>query len=164
MKKFLVISDLHIPTRNKEIHPKIIEEAKICDGIFALGDFVDIDTVIYLQSLNKNFHAVSGNMDYFDVKDYLPPQKIIQIGKYSIGLTHGSGTPFGIHKKIFNWFPNEIDIILFGHTHTPLDTVYKGKRFFNPGTAMETYGILILDDNQINFEIKNYRRKKYDWL
>jgi len=154
MKKFLVISDLHIPTRNKEIHPKIIKEAKLCDGIFALGDFVDIDTVIYLQSLNKNFHAVSGNMDYIDVKDYLPSQKIVQIGTYSIGLTHGSGAPFGIHKRIVNWFPNEVDIILFGHSHISFDTLYRGKRFFNPGTAMETYGILIIDDNQINFEIK----------
>ncbi|MDK2946092.1 MAG: uncharacterized protein PWQ85_864 [Geotoga sp.] len=160
MKKYLVISDLHIPTRNKEIHPKIIEEAKNCDGIFALGDFVDIDTVIYLQTLNKNFYAVSGNMDYIDVKDYLPPQKIVKIGNHTIGLTHGSGPHFGIHKRIANWFPDDVEIILFGHSHIPFEGLYRGKRFFNPGTAMETFGILIVDDSKINFEIRKLWEEK----
>ncbi|MDK2887041.1 MAG: uncharacterized protein PWP54_1621 [Thermosipho sp. (in: thermotogales)] len=153
MKKYLVISDLHIPTRNNEIHPKIVEEAKLSDGIFALGDFVDIDTVIYLQTLNRNFFAVSGNMDYIDVKNYLPPQKIVKVGKFNIGLTHGSGPHFNIHKRIANWFPDDVNIILFGHIHIPTDLTFKEKRFFNPGTAMETYGILEIENENLNFKI-----------
>ncbi|MBO8160776.1 MAG: YfcE family phosphodiesterase [Thermosipho sp. (in: Bacteria)] len=153
MKKYLVISDLHIPTRNKEIHPKIIELAKKCDGIFALGDFVDIDTVIYLQSLNRNFFGVSGNMDYFEVKDYLPPQRIIKIGKFNIGLTHGSGSHFNIHHRIANWFPDDTNVILFGHSHIPLDLTYRGKRFINPGTAMKTFGIMEITDDTIKFNL-----------
>ncbi|SHH52607.1 metallophosphoesterase family protein [Thermosipho atlanticus] len=159
MKKYLVISDLHIPTRCKEIHPNLIELAKKCDGIFALGDFVNIDTVIYLQSLNKNFFAVSGNMDEYDVKDYLPLQKIVKIGKFNIGMVHGSGSHFNIHKRIINWFPNDTNIILFGHSHSPTDLLYGGKRFLNPGTAMKTYGILEITDKDIYFTIKKLKEE-----
>ncbi|ABR30633.1 phosphodiesterase [Thermosipho melanesiensis] len=150
--KFLVISDLHIPTRNREIHPKIIELAKVCDGVFALGDFVDLETVLFLQSLNRSFFAVSGNMDEYDVKGYLPPQRVVKIGKFVIGLTHGSGSHVGIPERIVNWFSEDVNVVLFGHSHVPEDRFFHGKRFINPGTAMETYGIIDIGDT-LKFEV-----------
>ncbi|ANQ53721.1 phosphodiesterase [Thermosipho sp. 1063] len=150
--KFLVISDLHIPTRNREIHPKIVELSKELDGVFALGDFVDLNTVLYLQSLNRNFYAVFGNMDDYDVKDYLPAQRVVKIGRYVIGLTHGSGSHIRIPERIVNWFDDDVDVILFGHSHVPEDRIFRGKRFINPGTAMETYGIMEIGDT-LKFEV-----------
>lgn len=151
--KILVISDLHIPTRNSEIHPNIIEQAKKCDAIFALGDFVDINTVLYLQSLNRNFHAVFGNMDDYEVKDYLPAQKVVKIGNFVFGLTHGSGSHIRIPERIINWFDKDVNVIVYGHSHVPDDRIYRGKRFINPGTAMETYGIIEIDGDTIKFEV-----------
>ncbi|EKF50068.1 phosphodiesterase, family protein [Thermosipho africanus H17ap60334] len=151
--RFLVISDLHIPTRNFQVHPKIVEIAKECDGIFALGDFVDLNTVLFLQSLNRNFHGVFGNMDEYDVRDYLPAQKVVKIGKFTIGLTHGSGSHIRIPERIVNWFDNDVNVILYGHSHVPDDRVYRGKRFINPGTAMETYGIMEINGDSLKFEV-----------
>ena len=48
-------------------------------------------------------------------------------------------------------FGNDIDIYIFGHTHTPYNKIHNGKVFFNPGSPTDkffaksnNYGILLL--------------------
>ena len=52
-------------------------------------------------------------------------------------------------------FP-ESDIVIFGHSHAPLDAVGLGQRLFNPGSPTErrgqprhTFGLLELDEGQV---------------
>ncbi|QTA38823.1 metallophosphoesterase family protein [Thermosipho ferrireducens] len=155
--KYLVVSDLHVPTRNREIPDVILEEAEKCDGIFALGDFVDINTVLLLQQTNKNFFAVYGNMDEPDVKDYLTSQKIVQIGNFTIGLIHGSGSHFNIPERIKNHFDNEVNVILYGHSHLVDDSTKFGKRFINPGAGHKTYGIIEVKGDKLTFTVKKIK-------
>lgn len=156
MKRYLVMSDTHIPTRQEELPDIIFKELENCEGVIALGDFVDIDTVMILKKTAKNFYGVHGNMDFPDVKDYLPFSTLLQIEGVTLGLCHGWGAPWGIRKRILSHFKEKPDIILFGHTHEFEDSVENGVRFLNPGTATKggTFGILIVDGRNVKFDLK----------
>ena len=101
-------------------------------------------------SKNKKTIAVHGNMDSFELKKELPEKTIVEIGKFRIGLTHGSGAPAKIFEYVNNVFENEkLDAIVFGHTHRPINEVRDGVLYINPGSLTDkvfsdfnSYGIL----------------------
>ena len=152
---YLVISDLHIPKRQPEIPKVLLKILNRVDGVLALGDFVNLDTVLLLQQSTRNFFAVHGNMDHYDVKDYLPDKKLILLSGLNIGLCHGWGSPVGIRKKILDSFDNKPQVVLYGHTHIPDKTVENDVLFLNPGYAMYggTYGLLKIKNGDLNFEV-----------
>ncbi len=159
MKRFLVISDTHVPVYQRDIPKAIYELAGEVNGVIALGDFVDLDTVLTLESISKVFYGVHGNMDHVDVKEHLPDSKILVIEGLTIAMTHGWGAPWGIHKRILRKFSfdPDIDLILYGHTHQPFDGEISGKRFLNPGSTTPggTYAIMEIDGRDLRFEIRH---------
>jgi len=159
LKRFLVISDTHVPVYQRDLPPVIYEIAKEVDGVIALGDFVTLDTVLALESITHVFYGVHGNMDDFDVKSHLPSKKVIMIEGVTLGLTHGWGPPFDIRERIYQLFLDTegLDVVLYGHTHQPFDGVEKGIRFLNPGTATPggSYAILTISGRDVKFEIQN---------
>ncbi len=158
MKRFLVISDTHVPIYQRDVPGVIYDIARSVDGVLALGDFVDLDTVLALEAVSKVFHGVHGNMDQIDVKEYLPESKIVAVEGLTLGLAHGWGAPWDLRKKLFTKFAldSDVDVIIYGHTHEPFDGVEFGKRFLNPGTATPggTYAILEIDGRDLRFEIR----------
>ncbi len=157
MKRFLVISDTHVPVYQSDIPAKIYEIAKDFDGIIGLGDFTNLETVLSLEAIAKAFYGVHGNMDDFDVKTHLPVKKVVVIEGLTIGMTHGWGPPFDIRKRIYESFRgvDDLDVIMYGHTHEPFDGMERGIRFLNPGTATPggTYGVLTISGRDLKFEI-----------
>jgi putative phosphoesterase len=56
-------------------------------------------------------------------------------------------------------FPGS-DVVVFGHSHIPIDTEVDGQRLFNPGSPTwkrrqpkPTYGVLEIKDGQIRTRI-----------
>jgi len=137
MMKIGVISDTHL----RELHPefkKIIEvHFKDVEKIFHAGDFVDWSIAEYLSSL-KELIAVCGNMDFQDIRKAFPPKRIVELRGFKIGLIHGGGAPFGIESRIRGKF-DEVDAIVYGHTHTPASHQVKNIYFFNPGSATRAF-------------------------
>lgn len=39
----------------------------------------------------------------------------------------------------------DADVIVFGHSHVPMNEIIDGILFFNPGQARESFGILTID-------------------
>ena len=151
--KALVISDTHIPTRLKEFPPDLIDLFKNVDQVIALGDFVDMQTVLIIKGLKQNFQAVHGNMDYPDVKEYLPPKKVFATENIRIGICHGWGPPFRIRERIVNLFKEKPDVILYGHTHLFDDSLHNDVRFLNPGAVCDgSCALLEIDGGAIRFE------------
>jgi putative phosphoesterase len=153
--KIGVISDTHIPERAPDLPKEVYAAFKNVDLILHAGDFVSIDV---LNSLNKicPVKAVLGNMDYPELKNKLKEKEIISVGKFKIGLIHGQGHPKNLISFIKNAFGEKMDVIVFGHSHTPLNEKQGDVLFFNPGSPTDTifspyrsYGII-----EINDEIK----------
>ena len=156
--KIAVISDTHIPDRAHQIPNKILESFKKMDMIIHAGDLVDLSILETLKSICQNVKAVSGNMDPVEVKKYLPDKQLFTVGKYKIGLTHGSGHPAYLIEMVSDIFKKDkVDIIIFGHSHYPINEKRGKILYFNPGSLTDTafspfnsYGII-----EINGDIKS---------
>jgi putative phosphoesterase len=105
--------------------------------------------------------AVCGNMDHLGLCESLPAKKVIEAGKFRIGLTHGFGAPHGLVDWVRSRFDGEnVDAIVFGHSHHAMNEVIDGILFFNPGTATDrrfshelSIGMLDVDDKGITGRI-----------
>jgi len=148
--KIGVLSDTHLRRVTKAfkgIYGRFLSDV---DVILHAGDFVSEEIVAYLQ--NKPFHGVHGNMDPIEVKRQLPEKRIIEFGSYRLGLIHGSGPKGDLDVRVAAEFQN-VDVIVFVHSHRPENRQRNGVCLFNPGTAagytssgFNSIGILTLDD------------------
>lgn len=147
--KIGVISDTHIPERAKALPKKILDEFSKVDLIIHAGDFIEIEVLHTLQSLAKVI-AVSGNMDFLEVKSVLKEKEIVQIEDIKIAVTHGYGPPSHLVELLKKTFKREKpNVIVFGHSHIPMNELIDNTLFFNPGSPTDkifspynSYGLL----------------------
>ena len=135
--KIGVISDTHLKEPYSEFKKVIEFHFKDVEKIFHAGDFVDWSIAEYLSS-QKELIAVYGNMDSYDIRKAFPEKRIIELQGFKIGLIHGGGSPFGIESRIRGEF-DEVDAIVYGHTHTPANHQVKNIYFFNPGSPTRSF-------------------------
>lgn len=124
-----ILSDTHGLLR-----PEVFRHLEGVDLIFHAGDVGPPDLLVELEALAP-VHAVYGNTDGFDVRAKLPEIVQVEVGGLRVVLTHGH--QFGRSPNPDNLrvaFP-DADLILFGHTHTPLMETRDGCLFINPGSC-----------------------------
>jgi putative phosphoesterase len=162
-----VISDTHVPERMATLPQKFLDKIKPHDVIFHAGDFVNWETFMELESL-ATLYAVRGNMDHPKINDCLDKKKLVSMqGKtigslhsLQVGIYHGSGSPFGLGKRVYQEFEEKPDVIIFGHSHIPYNKKEENTLLFNPGSLsgnmtgpFATYGVLTIEDNDVWGEI-----------
>lgn len=157
IKKVGVISDTHTPSRAKNLSEKIFNYFTKTDFIIHCGDIVSNETIDKLSKLSRIF-AVKGNMDPANIN--FPSELIFNINeKFIICVTHGSGSPFDLKIHLYKKFVNlNPDLIIFGHTHSPVSEEYMKIQFFNPGSAccgisVNTIGIINFSSDKFITEI-----------
>ena len=150
MLKIGILSDTHLKRltdRLEDIYKKYLSDMDI---VIHAGDYVSVEVVEFLN--RDSFHGVHGNMDSDEIKQILPDKKVIEAGSHRVGIIHGWGSKDGLEEKIRNEF-RDVDIIVYGHSHSAANHVKDGILFFNPGVAIgysmsgpHTIGILEIDD------------------
>jgi putative phosphoesterase len=139
-----VLADTHVNTI-EDLPKKIIDALSTVDLIIHAGDFTDVQLLRDLEELRK-VKAVQGNLDSRELKAMLPVKQIVEIMNKRIGITHGSGSPWGIEERVRKVFEaDRIDILVYGHSHQPQNKVIKDILFLNPGKATDSFGILTID-------------------
>ena len=142
--RIVVLADTHV-NRLEYIPKKIIDALSTVDLVIHAGDFTDVQVLEELKRL-REVKAVQGNMDSVELKTVLPVKEIVEIENKRIGVTHGSGSPWGIEGRVRKMFEsNRIDIIVYGHSHRSQNKVIDDILFFNPGKATDSFGILTID-------------------
>jgi putative phosphoesterase len=149
MMRIGVISDTHVRTVN-EIPPRILRALAKVDIIVHAGDFTEAAVLDGLRALGE-VRAVRGNMDSGVLKQMLPETDLFVVDDRKVGLTHGSGGPWGIAGRIRRLF-DDADLIIFGHSHESCHLYLQGSLLFNPGRARDSFGLLTIDD-EIKAEI-----------
>lgn len=152
--KIGVISDTHIPIQAQVLPRQVLECFKKADMVIHAGDLVELNVLKELETVCPNVLAVWGNMDSYEAKEKLPEKKIIEIGKYKIGVIHGYGHPNKLIEIVEDKFKNDsVDVIIFGHSHVPLNEKKEGILYFNPGSLTDkifspynSYGIIEIND------------------
>ena len=158
-----VISDTHIPDRISRLPQEFVEKIKKDDTIIHAGDFTDLKTYRDLENLAA-LYAVCGNMDHPEIKKLLPAKKVFEYSGRKIGLIHGSGSPFNLAEKIFREFDENLDVIIFGHSHSPYNLKHGKTLLFNPGSLAgnmfsweKSFGILNLNEEKTWAEIVYFK-------
>jgi putative phosphoesterase len=153
--RIAVLADTHVNTL-EQLPKKIIDAISTVDLIIHAGDFTDVQVLKELKRL-KRVKAVHGNMDSMELKTVLPVKEIIEIENKRIGITHGSGSPWVIEGRVRKMFESDqIDIIVYGHSHQSQNKVINDILFFNPGKATDSFGILTIG-GEVQGEIINSR-------
>ena len=135
--KIGVLSDTHLREPHSEFKKWIEFHFKDVEKIFHTGDFVDLSVAEYLSS-QKVLIAVSGNMDPSEIREAFPRKRVVEIGRFKIGLVHGGGAPFGMESRVRDEF-DDVDAIVYGHTHAPAHHQVKDIYFFNPGSPTRSF-------------------------
>ncbi len=153
--KIIVLSDTH--GRNRGFLESIMYDTRP-DMIFHLGDYVgdgeNISKILGVPSL-----IVRGNGDFGSGYN---EEEIIEIKGKKIFLTHGHryDVRYGLDNIIYRGMELEVDMVLFGHTHIPVNIREKDMIIMNPGSpsfprglfADKTFGVIEID-SEINTEI-----------
>ena len=127
-----VISDTHLKLVTGELRHIFKRHLADKDLIIHCGDTVSTGVVNYLDE--GRFRGVYGNMDPYEVRDLLPEKEVIELGGFRLGLIHGWGAAEGLEDRIRMQF-QEVDAIVYGHSHRAVSHHRDGVLFFNPGSA-----------------------------
>ncbi|MFA9556965.1 metallophosphoesterase family protein [Evansella sp. AB-rgal1] len=151
--KIVVLSDTHISKPEFHIPSRLIEELKTAEKIIHAGDWQTIEVHEKLSTYAP-VEGVYGNVDGEGIKKCMPEKKSIQVNGFSIGIVHGHGEKkTTIHRAIEAFSKEDVDCIIFGHSHIPHLQYYKKTLLFNPGSATQkrklpyfSFGVLTITE------------------
>lgn len=123
-----VISDTHGLLR-----PAVLEYLAGVDLILHAGDVGNPEILVELGVLAP-VHAVWGNTDGFEVRARTKERVQLELEGWRVLVTHGHELGSPRPESLREAYP-DADIIIFGHTHSPLVEEYAGALMLNPGAA-----------------------------
>jgi len=147
--KIGVVSDTH----SHVIPKQLLSDFQDVDLIVHAGDFCTKNDLNVFKKIAK-VEAVFGNMDGLELRQILPEREIFYADGMKIGLYHGHGAP----DKVLNFVKAEfkkdkVDIVIFGHSHMPVNEKDGNVLYFNPGSPNDkvrapycSYGIIEIKD------------------
>jgi putative phosphoesterase len=153
--RVVVLADTHAPRRWRTCPPRVAEQLRGADLILHAGD---VCTAAVLDELGEYAPvvAVLGNNDGPDVGEWGAAGTVeLAIGGLAVAMLHDSGPATGRLARMRRKFPRA-ELVVFGHSHIPLDESAYGLRIFNPGSPTDrrrqptgTLGVLRVEDGHL---------------
>lgn len=146
--KIAIISDTH---KDYSSIDKIVSILKKCDLILFAGDNFSDSKYIH-EKTGIDIIAVKGNCDFCDVEEEI----IFDINEKKVFLCHGDkyNVKDSLDKISKKAKHIEADIVIFGHTHIPLEIKKEGILYLNPGSLSrprkndkKTFLLVDIDDD-----------------
>jgi uncharacterized protein len=150
-----VLADTHIPKRARDLPPQAYQQLSRVDAILHAGDVLTQDVLERLCAIAPT-QAVLGNND----RTLALPQRLeLDWEGVRIAVVHDSGQRQGRPERLRRWFPTA-QVVVFGHSHIPLNERHDGLLLFNPGSPTDrrrqprhTMGLLHVQDGSVEGEI-----------
>lgn len=135
--KIVVIADTHLPKKGMQLPLRLIQELETADLILHAGDWSTMDVYDKLVEFAP-IKGVYGNIDDHVIKENFPSRQLFEVNGYKIGVTHGHGDKKTTEKRALEAFvDDEIDVIIFGHSHIPMLRYAKKTLMLNPGSPTD---------------------------
>ena len=151
-----MLADTHAPRRWRSCPPRVAERLRGADLILHAGD---VCTAAVLDELAgyAPVTAVAGNNDGRDVADWGATETAeLELAGLRVAMIHDSGPATGRIARMRRRFPG-VELVVFGHSHIPLDESAAGLRIFNPGSPTDrrrqprgTLGELLIADGRLD--------------
>ena len=149
--KVVVLADTHAPRRWRSCPPRVAAHLRCADLILHAGDVCTADVLDELAAYAP-VRAVRGNNDGPDVAAWGAPGTLeLDLGGVRLAMIHDSGPRSGRPARLRGRFPGA-NLVVFGHSHIPVDHAADGQRIFNPGSPTDrrreprgTIGVLDID-------------------
>lgn len=155
--KIGIISDTHGDMRSID---KAIQYLNKCDLIIHAGDYIDDAEYMYYAT-DVNVKCVKGNCDSYNIDGHYELKFSVSNKNFFVCHGHNHDVKMGINSLYRFAKDNNIDFVVFGHTHIPMYETIDNITFINPGSfayprggSDKAFGILIIDDNISYEEIK----------
>ncbi|WP_433325399.1 metallophosphoesterase family protein [Spirillospora sp. CA-294931] len=150
-----VVADTHAPRRWKGCPPEVARWLREVDVILHAGD-VCVASVLDELTAFAPVHVVMGNNDGPDVAGWGAVERLeLDLDGLTVGMVHDAGRAGGRTARMRRWFPSA-DLVVFGHSHIPLDETGDGVRIFNPGSPTDrrrqphgTIGLLTIEHGRL---------------
>lgn len=139
--RIALVSDTHLPRYGRRLPAVLVRgivDARV-DQILHLGDFTEPFVPALFEALAP-FDAVAGNNDGDELVARFARQKVLELDRVRIGLTHGDLGPGATTperaRRTFETL--DVAVIAFGHSHAPLvEQVRGGPLLVNPGSPTD---------------------------
>jgi|LSQX01.2.fsa_nt_gb putative phosphoesterase len=150
----VVISDTHIPGKAKSLPQILYNEIEKCDHIIHAGDVNDIALINELEIFDP-VTVVAGNTDGYQITDKHGFKTIVELSGKRIGVVHGNG-PRATFENVRRAFSKDnVDCVVYGHSHIPHCEFLDGILYFNPGSPTDkrlnkyyTYGLIKISEGE----------------
>jgi putative phosphoesterase len=157
--KVVILSDTHIPKRAKQLPEALKKGLQEAGLILHAGDWQTPDVYEVLRKYAP-VEGVAGNVDGEEIISLFGRKKIVAVENIRIGLVHGDGVHKTTEKRVYEAFAEEnVDVIVFGHSHIPLMKELGGRILFNPGSPTDkrrqpqySYGVLTVTGEDMRLE------------
>jgi uncharacterized protein len=108
-----------------------------------------------IEAIGPPVRAVHGNIDSPGLQQRLPEELSLDAGGMTIAMLHDAGPAKGRLERMRTRFP-DAELVVFGHSHMPLDEEHEGLRIFNPGSPTQrrrapshTMGVAEISDGRV---------------
>ena len=151
----MAVADTHAPRRWKGCPPRVAEHLRRADLILHAGDVCTAGLLDELAAYAP-VRAVQGNNDGADVAAWGAPETLeLDLDGLPAGMIHDAGPAHGRNARMRRRFP-EAALVIYGHSHIPLDETAAGIRIFNPGSPTDrrsqphgTIGVLRIERGRL---------------
>jgi uncharacterized protein len=134
--RVVVLADTHAPRRWKTCPPPVAARLRRADLILHAGDVCTADVLAELAAYAP-VRAVLGNNDGPDVAGWgAPPALELDLDGLPVAMIHDSGDAKGRLARMRRRFPRA-RLVVYGHSHIPLDQAAGQLRIFNPGSPTD---------------------------
>jgi putative phosphoesterase len=161
-----VVADTHLWSNGHRQFPHEVLELFERAGVGLIlhaGDAND-RSVIELLGAVAPVIAVAGNNDDALLQMSLARSERLTVGKWKLGMVHGHGGR-SAREVAFETFGDDIDFVVYGHSHIPRSELRGSTVCFNPGSATDRrwhphfgVGLIRCDEQGLHPEIILFNR------
>ncbi|MGH3374895.1 MAG: metallophosphoesterase family protein [Actinoallomurus sp.] len=153
--RVVVLADTHAPRRWRRCPLAVAAHLDGADLILHAGD-VCVPSVLDELAGYAPVKVVRGNNDGDDVGAWGAPETLeFDLDGLPVAMVHDSGPAARRTARLHRRFPGA-ELVVFGHSHIPMDETGDGVRVFNPGSPTDrrrqphgTIGLLHVEDARL---------------